>query len=99
MIRGTTPTLEFKLPFDVKLIEKASIALSQNRTVAIEKTLDDCTAEGQLLMIKLTQKETLKLRAGTKTEIQVRVKTYDGDALASNIIEVTTDRILREGEI
>lgn len=99
MIRGTTPTLEFELPFEVSLIEKASIVLSQNGSVIIDKSLDDCKVEDQTLVLKLTQSETLKLREDTKTEIQVRVRTHDGTALASDIISVDTKRILKDGEI
>lgn len=99
MIRGTTPTLKFGLPFEVNIIEKASIVLSQNGSVIIDKSLDDCKVEGQALILKLTQSETLKLREGTKTEIQVRIRTHDGTALASNIITVNTNRILKDGEI
>lgn len=99
MIRGTTPTLEFGFPFDVSLAEKVSIVLCQYGKIIIEKTLDDCMVDGQTLNLKLTQAETLSLRAGTKTDIQVRVRTYDGTALASNIISVGTDKILKDGEI
>ena len=99
MIRGTTPTLEFGIPFSVDLIEKASIVLYQRHSIVIEKTLDDCEAKDQTLIIKLTQLETLKLKEGIKTEIQVRIRTHDGTALASDIISVDTYRILKDGEI
>ena len=99
MIRGTTPTLEFKLQFDVELIEVASIAFGQGPMMKFEKTLDDCRKEGQMLVLKLSQEDTLKLRSDKKTEIQVRVRLHDGDALASDIITVDTKRILKDGEI
>ena len=99
MIRGTTPTLKFGLPFEVSLIEKASIALSQNGSVIIDKSLDDCEVEEKTLILKLSQSETLKLRSETDTEIQVRIRTHDGTALASEIIVEDTDRILKDGEI
>lgn len=99
MIRGTTPTLEFKIPFDVGLIDELSIAFSQNSVVVLDKSLIDCTTNGQTIILKLSQIETLKLRAGTRTEIQVRVRIHDGTALASKIISVQTDRILKDGEI
>lgn len=41
MIRGTTPTLEFTLPFDTSLIAEMYITLTQNGTTMLEKTLSD----------------------------------------------------------
>ena len=38
MIRGTTPTLEFTLPFDTSLIAKMYITMAQNGKMALEKT-------------------------------------------------------------
>ena len=99
MIRGTTPTLEFGFPFDVGLIEKVSIVLCQYGTVIIEKTLNDCIADGQTMTVKLSQAETLKLSDRRKTDIQVRVKMVDGNALASDIFHEDTYRILKDGEI
>lgn len=99
MIRGTTPTLEFGLPFDTVLIQNASIVLAQNGIVKIDKTLDDCAREGSKLILKLTQEDTLKLRGTIATEIQMRVKLYDGTALASKIIREDTFKILKDGVI
>ena len=39
MIRGTTPTLEFTLPFDTSLIAKMYITMTQNGKTALEKNL------------------------------------------------------------
>ena len=99
MIRGTTPLLEFALPFDTSQIAEAWVTLSQNKTVVIDKELESCTCEGNKLTVRLTQDETLKLDCSCRTEIQVRVRTLADDALASNIITVSTDRILKEGVI
>ncbi len=99
MIRGTTPTFEFTIPFDVGLIDELSIAFSQNNVVVLDKSLTDCTTNEQTIILKLTQKETLKFREETKTEIQVRVRLHDNTALASRIIKLSTDRILKDGEI
>lgn len=99
MIRGTTPTLEFILPFSTDLLAEAWVTLSQNRAVVLNKQLEDLRADEKKLFLKLTQQETLQLTAGTVTEIQIRCRTNDGDALASDIISVSTDRILKDGVI
>lgn len=65
----------------------------------MDKSLEECKADGNTLTIVLTQEETLSLTAGKFVEIQVRAKTVSDDVLASNIIRVNVDRILREGVI
>lgn len=99
MIRGTTPTLQFTLPIDAELLQELYVTISQAGTVVVEKTLADCEAEGIIVVCRLTQADTLALQADVVTEIQVRVKLNSGDALASRIISVRADRILKDGEI
>lgn len=47
MIRGTTPTLEFALPFEVDLIAEAYVTISQNQSVVIDKSLSELTCAGK----------------------------------------------------
>lgn len=99
MIRGTTPRLEFTLPFRVDIIEAAYVTFAQAREVVIDKPLTDCECEEEKIICTLTQEETLRLSCGCKTEMQVRIKTKDGESLASDIIEIETERILKDGVI
>lgn len=99
MIRGTTPTLEFTLPFDVTLIENAYITFSQNGEVVLEKSLSDCEKSADKLTLRLTQEDTLKFISPNIVEIQLRVKTFENDALASNIIKTSVEKILKDGVI
>lgn len=54
-----------------------------------------------MLSVRLPQEETLKLIAqrNLRAEIQLRVLTRDGEALASNIETVDVGRILKDGVI
>lgn len=99
MIRGTTPTLEFVIPFDTGQIAEAFVTLSQNGKVLVDKPLSDCACNENKLTVKLTQEETLKLQCDCITEIQIRARTISGDAVASNIMRVTAGRILKDGVI
>lgn len=99
MIRGTTPKLEFRLPFNVDLLAEVWVTLAQRGEVIINKELEECDCDENMLSVQLTQEETLLLECECKTEIQVRVKTLENEALASDIITVNTDRILKEGVI
>lgn len=105
MIRGTTPTLCFTLPFKTDTLSCAYVTFSKQGKVMnqgeciFEKTLDECCTDGNKLSVTLTQEETLKLDCTCNVEIQVRAKTKLGDALASNIITCDVGRILKDGVI
>ena len=99
MIRGTTPTLEFSIPFETAQLAEAYVTLSQNGAVVIDKPLSQCDCNGNKLTVKLTQEETLKLQCDCITEIQIRARTIAGDAVASNIMRVNTGRVLKDGVI
>ena len=101
MIRGTTPRLEFTLPFDfdVDQLSEAYVTLSQNGEIVVDKALDECEAGDKTIAVKLTQEETLKLKSGYKTEIQIKAKLVSGDAVASDIIWQDVDRIIKDGVI
>lgn len=96
MYRGTTPTLSFKLPFDTSDLSAAWVTLAQDGRVIIDKPISDCVLEGNVLAVTLTQEETLKLTAENRTEVQLRVKTTDGIAMASTIWRVETEKILKD---
>lgn len=99
MIRGTTPTFEFTLPFDCGLLYCAYITFSQGGTTQFEKSLDDCDKDGRKIKVTLSQEDTLKLLDSQVTEIQIRAKTLASEVIASQIITVSTDRILKDGVI
>lgn len=102
MTRGTTPTLEFQLPFAADIIDVLSVAFSQitqpytPAQLVFEKSLDDCTVSGQSVMLTLSQEDTLKLDAAQDVEIQLRILA-NGSALASQIIRIPVGRILKDG--
>lgn len=99
MIRGTTPTLEFNISIDTGQLAEAYVTLSQHGGVVVDKPLAECTCTGNKLTVRLTQEETLKLQGDSITEIQIRARTLSGDAVASNIIQEFTKRILKDGVI
>ena len=66
MIRGTTPTLQFNLPFETALIRTAEIVVEYvdaNKSVQIIKSVDDCEFGEMTISTQLTQEETLQLPA------------------------------------
>lgn len=95
MIRGTTPTLKFNIPFPAELAEACFVTLSQSGRVVVEKTTEDCIASGNAILCKLTQRETLWLK-NKPVEIQLRVKTAE-DSYVSEKFIVTVEQ-LKDGE-
>lgn len=97
MIRGTTPTHIFTLPFDGELITKLNIAYAQGGRIVLEKELADCHIEGNKISVTLTEDETLLFDSNkAMAEIQLRVGCGE-ERLASHIMHITTQRILKDG--
>lgn len=88
MIKGTTPTHIFTLPIDADTIKTIHILYAQNGVEKLKKSNDDCTFEGKAVKVKLTQEDTFKFADDVCVEVQVRVLTVGGDALASRVMRV-----------
>ena len=96
MRRGTTPKHTFTLPFDTATIEKIRVIYAQRDAVVFEKKESDVHLVGNEVRVTLTQADTLKLQSAYKTEIQIRVLTKSGQAFASDIVSVNTDRCMTD---
>lgn len=58
MYRGTTPTHIFTLPFNVEQLKKVEITYEQLGQIILQKTETDCTLEGKIIRLELTQEES-----------------------------------------
>lgn len=102
MIRGTTPTLEFVLPIETNAIISAEVMVQyvdKHKEITITKTLDECNVGDNTITARLTQEETLKLPAPSTVDVQLRVLTDDGTALATEVKKVSVKRLLKESVI
>lgn len=99
MIRGTTPTLEYTLPFGTEQVAKAFITLVQNDEIIIDRPMEECNCSGNKISVRLTQEETYKLQCDCIVEIQLVVKDQNDNVIATNISKDRVWRILREGVI
>ena len=103
MRRGSTPTNTFLTDID---LSNATVYVSyeQKGQTVLEKTGTDLTfAPGTeqgtyTITLELTQADTLKFLPGTVL-IQIRYVFPDGSADASNIIQTSAERIIKDGEI
>ena len=95
MRRGTTPTHTFTLPLDVSMLACVKVIYAQGGQVILEKENDGCVLDGNTVTVKLTQEETFLFDCHKKTvQIQVRVLTLGGEALASDVLRVDVEKCL-----
>lgn len=83
MIRGTTPTHTFNIPFDTSMVDEVKIVYAQDDQVVLEKDTTDCVLGAQTISVTLTQEDTFLFDHKKAVEVQLRVLTPGGDVLAS----------------
>ena len=100
MVRGTTPTLRFLVPYGASEIESGFITFAQLGETKLEKSIgtEQVTGDGEITLM-LTQEDTLALSANSLCQIQLRLKLAGDRAAASNILTCSVDEILKEGVI
>ena len=98
MIRGTTPTHIFNLPFEAETIAAVRITYAQGQKEILRKETADVTKDGRRLSVTLTQEETLRFDCRFSVKVQLRVTTADGTALATKPRIVPVDECL-DGEV
>lgn len=102
MIKGTTPTLHYNLPFESSVVKTAEIVVEYvdaNKSIKIIKTTEDCTIGENYIEAVLTQEETLQLPAPSTVNVQLRLVTTDGLVLATEVEKITVKRLLKEDVI
>lgn len=103
MRRGSTPTNTFLTDIDLSTAT-VFVSYEQKGQVILEKTGTDLTfAPGEeagtyTITLELSQADTLKFQPGTVL-IQLRYVFPNGSADASNIIQTSAERIIKDGEI
>ena len=105
IIRGTTPTISFNVHTELDLSEVAEVwitfkskmgSVAQEITFTIEDVEID--AANKKIDLFMSQEETLEFSA-VPYDVQIRLKTDDGLAYASSVIEQPIGRILKDGVI
>lgn len=96
MRRGTTPTHEYELPFETNAIKKIIITYAQRDEIVLEKKTEDCTMDGTIVSVTLTQEETLRFDSSKHVKIQVKILLFNGKVLVSNKITKAISDVLNE---
>lgn len=96
MRKGTTPTLTFTIPLDPSQIDKVRIVFAENNTPVICKTEEDCSIDGNDLILRFTQEETFLFQCDHNYQVQMRIKLINGEVLATEIMRLPVERCLDE---
>lgn len=114
MYRGTTPTITINCDIDVSefVTMWVTFRTQQLATYAPPKQVEvtkhlggeGVDATGKVVTVSLTQADTLLLGSlspdeDQQVEVQIRGRTEDGRAFASNIMTAPLSRILKDGVI
>lgn len=97
MRRGSTPTNTFNVDIDLR-DATVYVTYEQKGQIVLEKTGDDLTVTEDSITLELSQEDTLKFVPGSVL-IQIRYVFANGAADASNIIQTSAERIIKDGEI
>lgn len=106
MIRGTTQNLIFNIGIDTSEVSQLWLTFSRynhENAEIITKTIDDVILNGTNIEVALSQEDTLLLNESNVKDkvvyIQLRALLNDGQALASNVVEITVNHLLKGGVI
>lgn len=98
MRRGTTPTITITTDIDLTPASNLFVTFKQDGVVVFEKTLSDVTVTEETVVVNLTQDETLALNTSAGLQFQIRASLGD-NKVASNVMQTTVEKILKEGAI
>ena len=92
LIRGTTPTHEFELPYPVELIKDIRLVYGQKNKVVLIKQRKQCIIQDGVIVVTLTQEDTLSFLPNKNIDIEIRIKLIDEQVVRNE--EPITLRVL-----
>ena len=99
MIRGTTPTITYRFPFETTALTKIRIYFMQGNETLLTLREEDCVIEGNTVKVTLKEEETYAFNPKKRIDTQVRFLTEDGTVGASKPKYIDVDEIAGEIEI
>ena len=98
MWQGTTPTIEIKTDIDLTPMAQVQLTIEDRKGNRLTINQEELAISEDTVTFQLSQKESLLLSPG-RVRLQLRVKTKDGDVLASNIMLGDLQYPVYEGEL
>ena len=83
IIRGTTPTHEFELPYPPEIVKNIRITYAQHRGISFTKTKPDCVLTDGKIEVSLSQEETFSFDPSKFVEIELRIQLTNNKVLRS----------------
>ena len=97
--RGCTCTAYYDFPFKENDVDTLFVTYEQANKIVFEKSIDDCTFLDGEIEVKLEQEDTILLEEKIRIRMQIRGKLNDGSAFKSDVVEASTDELIKEGVI
>ena len=97
--RGCTCTAYYDFPFKEDDVDVLYVTYEQANHIVFEKTIDDCTFLDGEIEVKLGQDDTILLQEKIRIRMQIRGKLNDGSTFKSDVVEASTDELIKEGVI
>lgn len=94
--RCSTPTHTLTLPFDTNTIKSLMVIYAQDGIEVFHKSKEDCTLDGNTISVTLTQEETKSFNHKLDVQVQLRVVTYNGASMVSEIKTATVKTVLND---
>lgn len=101
MFRGTTPTLQFKIPYTEDQVQLGYITFSRNGKLFLDIPFSDerVSLEDYSVSVTFSQEDTLRFNSRAVYSIQLRILLEDDVAVASNEMTMPVEAILKNGII
>ena len=97
--RGTTPNQIFTVDADITQAEVVYLTYRQNNRNVLEKDKDDLEITKDSVSFRMSQEDSLKFDRNGAIAIQIRARFSDNTAIKSNIVQTSSDYLLKEGVI
>lgn len=100
IIRGTTPTHDFDLPYPIELIKDLRLTYGQGGKTVFVKTKEECVLEKGKISVLLTQEETFSLNPRKNLDIEIRVQLTNNqvvrteDPITLRVIDTMNEEVM-----
>ena len=93
VMRGSTPTQRFEIPFETELLTEFNIYFAQNGNTILTKTMADCRLEKNAIVLDLSREDTLIFDDKKTLEIQLDLN-FGEKWIPSDIMYTSVKRFL-----
>lgn len=97
--QGSTPIHTFTIPYKRNEVSNAVVSYRQNNKNIFEKSNNEIEINDNLIIVRLTQKDTLSFADVGDVAMQIKVKLHNGDVIPSNKMYAKLESVFNKEEI